>query len=68
MTKNISTGKYETYLPNNCNLNVSTGLKIIYGWKGISLRIINLKMESIECNEADVKSGYVNPQAIFDVK
>ena len=25
-------------------------------------------MESIQCNEADVKSGYVNPEAVVDVK
>lgn len=44
------------------------GLKIIYGWKGLSFRIINLKMESIQCNENDVKNGYVNPEAVLDVK
>ncbi len=68
LTKNTSTVKYEKYLPNNCNVNVSAGLKIIYGWKGLSFRIVNLKMESIQCNEADVKSGYVNPEAVVDVK
>ncbi len=47
---------------------MSTGLKIIYGWKGVSLRIANLKMNSFQCNDDDIRNGYVNPQAVLDVK
>jgi hypothetical protein len=68
MTLNLDAQRYETYLPNNCNVSVSTGFKIIYGWKGLSLRIANLKMNSIQCNQDDIRNGYVNPQALLDVK
>lgn len=68
LTENPSTNSFEQYLRKPCNGSVQASLKIIYGWKGISVRVSGLELKSFECDELDVYEQLVNPSALLDVK
>lgn len=42
------------------------GIKIIYGWKAVSLRLTKFDITSFECEEYDVEEKLVNPKIFND--